>query len=261
MKVPFEQYATAYRHVRMERTDGIVELRFHSDDGPLVWGDAPHTELGYCFADVGSDPGNRVVVMTGTGSEFCARLDTSWVGAMTPAKWDKIFWHGRRLLLNLLEIEAPVISAVNGAARVHAELALLSDVVLASEDAVFQDAPHFRHGAVPGDGVHVVWSALLGPTRARYFLLTGQKLTAHQALDLGVVNEVLPARDLMDRARELARDLARQSDSTLRYTRATFTQPLKRQLLDGLSYGLAYEGLGAFESWPTAPPQPRGTAS
>jgi enoyl-CoA hydratase/carnithine racemase len=255
MKVPFEQYSAAYRHVHMARQDGVIELRLHSDGGPLVWGDSPHTELGYCFADVGSDVDNRVVIMTGTGSEFCARLDTSWVGAMTPAKWDKIFWHGRRLLMNLLEIEAPVVAAVNGAARVHAEMALLSDIVVASDDAVFQDAPHFRHGAVPGDGVHVVWSALLGPNRARYFLLTGQKITAPEALDLGIVNEVVPAGDLVARAGELARDLARQSDSTLRYTRATFTQPLKRQLLDGLSYGLAFEGLTAFESWPKQAPQ------
>ena len=98
-----------------------------------MWGDAPHTELGYCFADVGADPDNRVIILTGTGPNFIAELDDSWVGTMTPDKWSKIYYHGRRLLLNLLDIEVPVIAAVNGPATVHAELALLSDIVLSSE--------------------------------------------------------------------------------------------------------------------------------
>jgi enoyl-CoA hydratase/carnithine racemase len=246
----FDQYSVAYRHVRMKRTDGVIELTLHSDGGSLVWGDAPHTELGYCFADVAADPDNRVVVLSGAGSDFIAELDQSWVGEMTPDKWSKIYYHGRRLLLNLLDIEVPVIAAVRGRATVHAELALLSDIVLASEDAVFSDAPHFRFGTVPGDGVHVVWPALLGPNRGRYFLLTAQRLSAAEAKDLGVVNEVLPADQLHDRAMELAARLARQPPNVLRYTRTALVANLKRELLAGLDHGLAMEGLGAYESWP-----------
>lgn len=250
MQSTFEQYSTSYRHVAMRREHGILELTLHSDGGPLVWGDDPHTELGYCFADVAADPDNRVVVLTGAGPDFIASIDTSWVGGMNPEKWSKIYFHGRRLLLNLLEIEVPVIAAVCGRATVHAELALLSDIVLASEDAVFADAPHFRFGSVPGDGVHVVWQYLLGPTRGRYFLLTGQRLNAQQALDLGVVNEVLPTESLLDRARELAAQLAKQPPTVLRYTRNVMLSQLKRDMLAGLDHGLAMEGLGAFESWP-----------
>lgn len=250
MKPDFDTYATAYRHVAITRTDGIIELTLHTDGGPLVWGDGPHTELGYCFADVAADPGNRVVILTGAGDRFLADLDTSWVGGMNPAKWDKIFQHGRRLLNNLLAIEVPVIAAVNGPARVHAELAVLSDIVLAADTADFQDSPHFRYGAVPGDGVHIVWPYLLGPNRGRYFLLTGQRLGAAEAHALGVVNEVLPKAELMDRARRLAADLARQPDMALRYTRAALTEDLRRRLADGLGYGLALEGLAAYQSWP-----------
>ena len=61
---------------------------------------------------------------------------------------------------------------------------LLCDIVLASDDAVFQDAPHYPEGLVPGDGVHVLWPLLLGMNRGRYFLLTGEKLSAKQALCL-----------------------------------------------------------------------------
>jgi enoyl-CoA hydratase/carnithine racemase len=246
----FDEYAGAFEHVAMRREDGVLELRLHSDGGPLVWGDSPHTELGWAFTVVGADPENRVVILTGTGDEFIARLDTSWLGAMHPEKWDKIYSHGKRLLHALLDIPVPVIGAVNGKATVHAELAVLSDIVLAADHAVIADAPHFRYGTVAGDGVHIVWPELLGPNRGRYFLLTGQRLSAVEAQQLGVVNEVLPAAELSERAWVLGRDLARQPASALRYTREALTRRWKRLLQDDLAHGLALEGLGAYESWP-----------
>ena len=88
-------------------------------------------------------------------------------------------------MTNLLEIEVPVIGAVNGPATIHAEIPVMSDIVLASQTATFQDAPHFPRGVVPGDGVHVVWPLLLGQNRGRYFLLTGQTLSAHRGNGLG----------------------------------------------------------------------------
>jgi len=250
MRASFDQYSQSYAHARLERVDGICLVQLHSDGGPLVWGDGPHTELGYLFEDVGRDPDNRVVILTGTGDEFIAKLDTSWVGAMHPHKWDKILQHGRRLMMNLLEIEVPVIAAINGPATVHAELGLLADIVLASDTATFRDAPHFRFGTVPGDGVHIVWPLLLGPNRGRYFLLTGQRLSAIEARDLGVVSEVLEPRALLDRAWALAHELARQPDMALRYARISLTQSIKRMMMDGLGQGLALEGLGAYQSWP-----------
>jgi enoyl-CoA hydratase/carnithine racemase len=225
-------------------------MRLHTDGGPLVWGDGPHTELVYAFTDVGGDPANRIVILTGTGNRFIADLDRSWVGAMTPDKFDKIYQHAKRLLQRLLEIPVPVIGAVNGPASVHAELAVMSDIVLSADTAYFSDAPHFKYGTVPADGVHLVWPLLLGPNRGRYFLLTGQRLSAEEARDLGVVNEVLPADRLMDRAYELARLLARQPDVILRYTRDALTQQMKRLMMDQLGHGLALEGLGTYDSWP-----------
>lgn len=251
MPAPFEQYRHDYRHVAMKRRDGILELRLHTDGGPLVWGASPHSELGHCFRQVGSDPTNRVIIVTGTGSEFLARLDDSWVGPMTAARWERIYTNGKRLLQGLVDIEVPVIGAINGRATVHAELALLSDIVVAAESTTFQDAPHFPYGTVPGDGVHLVWPHLLGPNRGRYFLLTGQRLTAAEARDLGAVSEVVPDDEVLDRAWELARLVARQPDITLRMTREAFAEPLRRLLASGIGHGLALEGLAAFETWPT----------
>ena len=141
----------------------------------------------------------------------------------------------------------PIIGAINGPALIHAEIPVMSDIVLASENATFQDAPHFPNGVVPGDGVHVIWPALLGQNRGRYFLLTGQTLSAKEALDLGVVAEVLPRDRLLPRAWELAEQLAEKPDLTLRYSRVAMTLQLKRQMQDMLGYGLAIEGLAAVD--------------
>ncbi len=254
--VTFADYATKYQHIRMERRDGILQLTLHSNGETLRWGAGPHEELGFAFRDIGSDPENRVIILTGTGHAFIEEVDSGNVGQrlpatkITPRVWDHIYWDAKQLLMNLLDIEVPMIAAVNGPVFIHAELAVLCDIVLSADHAVFQDAPHFPNGLVPGDGVHVVWPLVLGINRGRYFLLTGQKLAAQEALELGVVNEVLPPERLLPRAWELAEQLNKQSSLTLRYARVALTQRLKRLMLDNLGYGLALQGLGANDYWP-----------
>lgn len=246
----FDDYKDKYDHVRMERRDGILQMTLHTDGGPLLWASGPHEELGYCFTDVSADVENKVVIFTGTGDDFIAKRQPRPAPTVSSKVWDGTYWEGKRLLMNLLDIEVPMIAAVNGPATVHAEMAVLCDIVLAAEHAIFQDAVHMIRGVVPADGVHVVWPLVLGPNRGRYFLLTGQKLTAREALELGVANEVLPKDKLMDRAWELARELASRPPLTLRYARVAMAQRLKRALLDDLGYGLAIEGLAAGDYWP-----------
>jgi enoyl-CoA hydratase/carnithine racemase len=187
-------------------------------------------------------------VLTGTGAEFWTEVDDSAWDLSTPAGWDRIYWEGRRLLQCLLDVPVPMIAAVNGPAHVHAEIAVLCDIVLAAETAEFQDVAHFSgFQVVPGDGSHLVWPLLLGHNRGKYFLLTGQKLSAREAQALGVVNEVLPAAELLPRARALAAELARRSPVTLRYTRVALNMLLRTVMQDGVSHGLALEGYSILE--------------
>ena len=243
----FDDYATRYRHIAMERRNGILQITLHSDGDSLRWGLGPHEELARAFADIGGDRDNEIVIMTGTGAEFsgprASPATRSPAHGVTAQKWDEIYWDGKRLLMNLLDIEVPMISAINGPAWRHSELPLLCDIVLAAEETSFQDSAHFQGGLVPGDGVHVIYPLIMGLNRGRYFLLTGQTLGAHEARDAGLVNEVLPQGEVLPRAWTLAEQLLQQPALVRRYSRVMLTQYVKRAMHDLLGYGLALEGL------------------
>ena len=87
--------------------------------------------------------------------------------------------------MNILDIEVPLIAAVNGPVRLHSEYILLADIVLATPSTVFQDKPHFEFGIVSGDGVHLLWQEAIGTIRGRYFILTRQELDAADGQGLG----------------------------------------------------------------------------
>jgi enoyl-CoA hydratase/carnithine racemase len=241
--VRLNDYADRFSCARLSRSDGVLEVALHTDGAPLVWGEGPHRELPDVFAAIAADPGHRVVILTGTGDDFCRRADASIMAVVDqPGGWDRITREGTAILENLLAIGVPMIAAVNGPASVHAELAVLCDIVLAADTAYFADRVHTVLGTVPGDGAHVVWPYLLGPNRGRHFLLTGARIPAEEAQRLGVVAEVLPPGRLLARAREVASDLARQPDLTLRHTRELLTEPIRRELAARLARGFELEG-------------------
>jgi enoyl-CoA hydratase/carnithine racemase len=262
----FDQYKDKYETISLERNDeGILLVRIHDidepdqpiryygRDRPYGWQHA-HTEWSHCFYDISRDYDNEVIILTGTGDKFIGTdedrrpaLDAAMVGRFPPTHpdhFDHIYHNGKQLQQNLLNIECPVIGVANGPAVAHAELLLLSDIVLCAEHAEFQDQPHFETGMlVPGDSVGLVFPLLMGHNRGSYFLLTGQTLSASEALQYGLVNEVHPGAALLDRAYELARRILKRPKLVRRYSRAVLRQSIKEKMLAHVGFALALEGL------------------
>jgi enoyl-CoA hydratase/carnithine racemase len=254
----FSDYQSSYRFIDLQRDDlGVLLVRLHTDGGPFRWNLQAHEELASLWDNVSRDPDNSVVILTGTGDSFISEggvfaIDSNWV---TPQAWRRIHSVGRRLVMSHLDIEVPVIAAVNGPSVLHSEQALLCDIVLASETATFADHAHFLHGVVPGDGVQVIWREIVGLNRARYLLLTGQVIEARTALEWGVVNEVMDADRLLPRAMEIASVLAAKPAVALRTARLVLTQDLRERMSRGVDLGLMTEGLAGVEYWPSTPAQ------
>jgi len=246
------EYADKYSCMKMERRNGVLQVTLHTDGGSLKWGLGPHKQLPLAFYDIANDHETKVVILTGTGEEFSGPRVTNVGHPLFPTRpsmelIDALVSEGKQGLMNFLNIDVPVISAINGPAWRHSELPLLADIVLAADTAAFQDSAHFTGGLVPGDGMHVVYPLLLGVNRARYFLLTGETLDAQKALQLGLVAEVLPRDQLMARAWTLAEDMAKRPKSLLRLSRAVLTEHIKRHMQDYLGFGLYVEMLALMD--------------
>ena len=238
----------AFPNARLTRKpNGVLEVALHSNGGKLIFNGHTHEQFVDLFHRIGEDRENRVVILTGTGDAFMDTIDPEGFDFFTPLGYDKILREGRKILSNILDIEAPMIAALNGPVLLHSEYALLTDIVLATPDTVFQDKPHFDFGIVPGDGVNLLWPEVIGSIRGRYFILTRQILDAATAKDYGVVNEIVPADQLLPRAHAIADQIAALPPLTSRYTRIALTQKLRRIVDEGAGYGLALEGISAAD--------------
>lgn len=248
----FHEYKNKYENLMMERTDsGILTVTMHTNGGSHIHTGIAHREFSEAFGEIGRDRQNEVVIFTGAGDSWISHIDFSTVDDITkPVGWYAILTEARQLLYNFLDISVPVISAVNGPAPIHGEYALMADIILAAEDVYFQDNQHLSvgGGVVPADGVQILYPAAMGDVRGHYFLLTMQKVTAPEALQIGMINEVHPRDKLIARAAELAEQLLRLDPFTRRYTRLMFTRKLKRRVIDELPFDMGLEGLSIVSS-------------
>jgi len=244
----FADYQNRFPNARLTRSDsGVLEVAFHTNGGKLVFNGHTHEQFVELFHAIGEDRDNRVVILTGSGDAFMDAIDPEGFDFFSPLGYDKILREGRKVLSNILDIEVPMIAALNGPVLLHSEYALLADIILATPETVFQDKPHFDFGIVPGDGVNLLWPEVIGSVRGRYFILTRQVLDAQTAKDYGAVNEIVPADQLLARAHAIAESLAALPPLTGHYTRIALTQKLRRIIDEGAGYGLALEGISAAD--------------
>src|ERR1700716_924047 len=128
----FDEYRDSFTNARLTRSKtGVLEVALHSDGGVLVFNGHTHEQFVDLFHAVGSDPDNRVVILTGSGKAFMETISPEGFDFFTPQGYDKIYREGKKILMNILDIEVPLIAAVNGPVLLHSEYVLLSDIVLA----------------------------------------------------------------------------------------------------------------------------------
>jgi enoyl-CoA hydratase/carnithine racemase len=244
----FNTYKDMFPHAKLTRSPaGVLEVVLHTNGDTLIFNGHTHEEFVDLFHQISQDRGTRVVILTGSGGAFMESISPEGFDFFSPQGYDKIYREGKKVLMNILDIEVPLIAAVNGPVRLHSEYILLADIVLATPSTVFQDKPHFEFGIVPGDGVNLLWPEVIGSVRGRYFILTRQELDVETAKEWGAVNEIVPADKLLARAREIAGGLAKLPPLTSSYTRIALTQKLRRIIDEGVGYGLALEGISAAD--------------
>lgn len=205
-----EQYHT----IQIEkRDDGIAVATLNRPERLNAVNPVMHNELSRLAADFDSDGDARVLVITGAGRAFSSGGDFGGDRGTVPPDPDAPVYvnslHEARLIVdNMLDCEKPIISAVNGFAMgLGATVALLADVVVAARSAIFADT-HVKMGISAGDGGQVIWPALIGPSRAKYYLMTGDRIGGEEAERIGLATFCVDDDQLMPRALEIAGRLA-----------------------------------------------------
>jgi len=190
--------------VELTRDGGVLTITLNRPDVLNALNAAVHAGL-YAGLEQATDPSVRAVVITGAGRGFCVGQDLQEFSVGAGDVADNLRRNYHRNVLAIRALEKPVIAAVNGpAAGAGLSLALACDVRIASAGATFVPA-FISIGLVPDSGGTWLARRLLGTTRAFEWLTTGRRLGAEEARGWGLVSEVVPADELVDRAQEVAR--------------------------------------------------------
>jgi enoyl-CoA hydratase len=234
---------TSFRAIRIERHGDVLRATLAHPGNSLNAVDGLlHEELTQLFRELRREERARAVVLTGSGRAFSAGGDFGWFPELQqPGRLEALRRDAKQMIGDLLDIEIPLVAAVNGpAVGLGASLALLCDVVIAAESASIAD-PHVRVGIVAGDGGAVIWPLLLGPARAKQYLLTGDAVDAREAERIGLVNFVVPDAELETRSLEFARRLAAGAPLAIRYTKLAVNKLVKDALNTAFDASTALE--------------------
>ena len=237
------QTLTIERHADLARGN-VATIRIDRPEAFNAVNEQMHEDLANVFRAAQYDSAD-VFVLTGTGGAFCAGGDIDWFQEMIdePKKFAAIGADAKAIVMGLLELGKPIISAVNGpAAGLGASIALLCDVVMLSETAKIGD-PHVAMGLVAGDGGALIWPQLIGFNRAKEYLMTGDMIPAAEAYRLGLVNHLLAPDYLLPRAYELAERLANGATQSINWTKTIVNMPLRQMAVQAMETAMGYEAL------------------
>lgn len=190
-----------------------------------------------------SDPSFNVVVLTGAGRAFSAGGDFKFMEEVLADPSLFAATQAKRTILGLIDFPKPIIAKVNGhAIGLGATIALLCDVVFAAADAVFAD-PHVKVGFAAGDGGAIIWPLLVGHTRAKEYLLTGDGISATEAERIGLINHVVPREELDERVMAFAQRLSKGATKSIDWTKQLVNISLRQQASVMIDACLGYEAM------------------
>ncbi len=214
-----DPYGRSSEHVLVERRDdGVLTITINRPERMNSLTLPMFDELADVWADVDADDRTRVAVITGAGKAFCTGMD---VRLPDPTHEDALALGEteRKRFANLLRLEKPVISAINGAAVGYGlSAALTADISVVADDAVLIEG-HTKVGVVAGDHAVLLWPLLAGMAKAKYYVLTSEKLSGAEAERIGLVSLAVPRADVLPRALAIAEQLARGSQTAIRWTK------------------------------------------
>ena len=218
-----------YQRIGVSRQGRILTLTLTGANPVNAVDAVMHHDLARVFFDAQDDAESDLIILTGAGRAFCAGGDTTWFKTQIedPASFRAIGPEAKRIITSLLDLEKPILCRLNGAAAgLGATLALLCDVIVASDTALIGD-PHVKVGLVAGDGGAIIWPQLIGFARAKELLMTGDLLTAQDALALGLINHVTPPDQLDAKIAEIAGKILGNPRWAVRWTKTIANIPLK----------------------------------
>lgn len=230
----FDEYKDKYKDViSLERSEsGVITAKFVPDPntGVAMWDYPLHRAIGQLCADVGQDADTEVLIIGGSGNKFMGVGKTSLPDDFETLRWatyEHNYYDGCNMVEGLVnDVEQPTIGVINGWA-VHSEIALLCDFTIMADNATIMD-PHFCMGGVlPGDGIQIAFQACMGYKRANYYLYTGKPITAKEALDIGMVSEIVPPDQVYTRAQEIAEQIASKPRTVRRLMQQALRQPVR----------------------------------
>lgn len=236
-----------YQDLRIEVADKVATVTINRPEARNAINQRLIRELRTIWDDLADDMSVSAVLLTGAGQYFSVGGD---VKAMSDRPGGDVLEEGevhdpmvsRRIVNRLLELDKPIVCAINGdAIGLAATIALLSDITVMSEDARIGDTHVSRVGLVAGDGGTVVWPLLIGVNKAKEYLMRGTLIKGREAERIGLVNHALPAAEVLDEARKIAAELAHGPTWAIRWTKLSINQVVKERVNHLLEASMALE--------------------
>ena len=238
-----------YEHLTFEsRENGVLLVELARPEVLNAMNDRMHRELAEVWLTIGRDPRTRVVVVTGRGRAFCAGADLELVeaNATDPRRLATTLKESSDLVYNMINLDKPVVSAINGVAiGAGLAVALLADISIISANARIMDG-HTRLGVVAGDHAAMIWPLMCGMAKAKYYLLTSDFISGREAERIGLVSLCVPPDQLMSKAFQVADKLALGSRNAISLTKRSLNHWL-RQAGPIFEHSLALELLTFME--------------